>query len=41
MDSRADVSAVSGFDKSKLKRTETVVKNKLPSANDIQAEKAE
>lgn len=41
MDSRSDVSAVAAFDKSKLKRTETVVKQALPSKDDIAAEKAD
>ena len=33
------VSAVATFDKSQLKKAETVVKNKLPTASDIAAEK--
>ena len=40
MDSRADVSAISTFDMSKLKRTATVIKQKLPTQDDIVAEKA-
>jgi hypothetical protein len=39
MDSKADLSGVSSFDINQLKRTETVVKNNLPSAADIAAEK--
>jgi len=39
MDSKVDMSGVVAFDKTKLKRTETVVKNKLPSKEDIEEEK--
>ena len=37
---RPSVSNVVSFDKSKLKRTETVVKNSLPSKADIEAERS-
>jgi len=34
-----DISAVEGFDKTKLKKTDTKEKNPLPTKDDIQAEK--
>ena len=41
MDGRADLSSIASFDKSKLKRAETVIKQKLPSQQDIESEKGE
>ena len=39
MDGKDAIKAVSGFDRSGLKKVETKVKNSLPTADDIQAEK--
>ena len=36
---RPSVSDVTGFDLTKLKRTKTVIKNKLPTQEDIEAER--
>ncbi len=41
MQEKPDISEVTKFDKSKLKKTETKEKNPLPTKEQIEAEKAE
>nr|ABW04622.1 beta-thymosin [Haliotis diversicolor supertexta] len=41
MGDKPDVSAVATFDKSKLKKTDTEIKNPLPTKETIEQEKAE